>query len=297
MGKASRNKRTGSARERIAAQRAAARRAEIRNRVLLSSGAAVVVIAIVVAFVLVKANAKPAKNVSNGPTGAALSKLVDQVTTVPAATLDKVGAGIITQGPTAQSGQPALTKNGKPEVLYMGAEYCPYCAAERWPMIVALSRFGTFSGLSTTHSASRDVYGNTPTWTFYKSTFTSNYINFTPVEETTNVPNGPTAYVTLQTPTAEQNALFSKYNSSGGIPFLDFGNQYISVSNLTPYGPQYLQGKTWAQIGAALTDTSSPIAQGIDGSANYLTATICKLTHNQPGTACTPVIQGLEAKI
>ena len=61
MGKASRTKRDGSARERIAAQRAAARRTEIRNRVFLASGAVVVVIAIVVAFVLVKANSTPSR--------------------------------------------------------------------------------------------------------------------------------------------------------------------------------------------------------------------------------------------
>ena len=45
---------------------------------------------------------------------------------------------------------PALTADGKPEVLYVGAEYCPFCAAERWPVVVALSRFGTWSGLSAT---------------------------------------------------------------------------------------------------------------------------------------------------
>ena len=79
MGKASRTKRAGTARERIAAQRAAARRAELRNRVFLASGALVVVIGIVVAFVLVKANAKPKPGApSNGPTGAALATVVDK---------------------------------------------------------------------------------------------------------------------------------------------------------------------------------------------------------------------------
>jgi hypothetical protein len=32
-------------------------------------------------------------------------------------------------------------------MLYIGAEYCPYCAAERWPLVMALSKFGTFSNL------------------------------------------------------------------------------------------------------------------------------------------------------
>ena len=47
---------------------------------------------------------------------------------------------------------------GKPEILYIGAEYCPYCATERWPLAVALSRFGTFTGLRGIHSSATDVY-------------------------------------------------------------------------------------------------------------------------------------------
>jgi len=58
-----------------------------------------------------------------------------------------------------------------------------------------------------------------------------------------------------------------------------------------------LQGKTWRQIAAALHDPSSPIAQGADGAANYLTAAICKLTGNQPASACTPAIRSIEAQI
>jgi hypothetical protein len=35
---------------------------------------------------------------------------------------------------------PHLTSSGKPEILYVATEYCPYCAVENWPLIVALSR-------------------------------------------------------------------------------------------------------------------------------------------------------------
>ena len=72
---------------------------------------------------------------------------------------------------------PSLTQGGKPEVLFMGSEYCPYCAAQRWAMVSAVSRFGTFSGLTTTHSSSSDVDANTPTLTFYGSKYTSQYIS------------------------------------------------------------------------------------------------------------------------
>jgi hypothetical protein len=314
MGKASRTKVDVSRREKIAAQRAAARKAERRRRILIASGAIFVVVVIVVVFVVVKANKKPpatAAGASNGPTGAALATLTKQVTTVPVSALNSVGGGNITSGGdlgatsgnflTPISGASALTSNGKPEFLYVGAEYCPYCGAERWPMIIALSRFGTFSGLTTIHSSSTDAYANTPSWTFYGSKYTSKYISFVSVEETRNYRIGNSAstsvnYVTLQTPTAAEQALATKYGT-GYIPFIDIGNAYVEVGNLNPYGPQVLQGKSWSAIAAALSNPSSTIAQGALGSANYLTAAMCKLTGNQPATACTPAIQTLETQL
>jgi thiol-disulfide isomerase/thioredoxin len=220
MGKASRTKVDTSRREKVAAQRAAARRAEQRRRILLASGSVVVVIAIVVAFIVFKANNKPsAGNASNGPTGAALSSVVSTVTSVPASTLDSVAAGAVKAKPQTISGGTPLTANGKPEVLYMGAEYCPYCAAERWAMIVALSRFGTFSGLATVHSAAANGAGqaepfpNTPTFTFANATYTSQYLTFSSVEEQTNIPDSATGgYTQLQKPTAAQQALIAKYD-------------------------------------------------------------------------------------
>jgi hypothetical protein len=297
MGKASRAKRDGTRREKIAAQRARERRAEIRNRVLIASGAVVVVIAIVVSFVVVKLNAKTPAGVSNGPVGTALANVVTDTTSVPASTLDAVGAGSVTSGPTTVSGSP-LTQNGKPEMLYIGAEYCPYCAAQRWAMVVALSRFGTFSGLHTVHSSSTDIPANIPTWTFYKSSYTSKYLSFVPVETLSNIPaNTPAQYTTLQSATAAQQALLNRYDTNGSIPFVDIGNKYVQVGNPAGFGPQTLSGKSWSQIAAALKQPSSPIAQGVDGAANYITAAICKLTNNQPASACTPAVQKLEAKL
>jgi thiol-disulfide isomerase/thioredoxin len=310
MGKASRTKRDGTRQQKIAAQRAAARRAEIRNRVLMVSGVTVVIIAVVLAFVVVKLNSKSgttASGVSNGPTGAALASVVTDTTSVPASTLDKVGAGSgVSALPVTLKGGSPLTSGGKPEVLYMGAEYCPYCAAERWAMVVALSRFGTFSGLSTVHSGnnSGEPYPNTPTWTFLHATYTSKYLVFSHVEMQTNIPtSGGTSYTTLQTPTSAQQALLAKYDAppyvpsadNGAIPFIDLGNEYM-ISGAS-YSPQVLQGKSWSQIATALQDPTSPIAEAVDGTANYLTATICKLTGNQPATACTPVVKQLEAKL
>jgi hypothetical protein len=306
MGKASSAKPGGDRRTRIAAQRAAAQRAQRRNRLLLAGGAIVAVVAVVLAFVLLRGGNSGSPGSAGeppGPTGASLTALVGTVTSVPAAALEQVGSGTVTSTPTSISGAP-LTSGGKPEMLYMGAEYCPYCAAERWSMIVALSRFGTFNGLATTRSAAQDGAGtaepfpNTATWTFANSSYASKYLTFTAVEEFTNIPDKSTGgYTTLMTPTPEQQALLQKYDAAnqGAIPFIDYGNRYMSVG--ASYNPGVLAGLTWSQIAADLHDPSSQVAKGALGAANYITAAICSLTGNQPATACTPAVRALQPKL
>jgi Domain of unknown function (DUF929) len=296
----------GDRRSRIAAQRAADQRGQRRNRLLLAGGAVVVVVAVVLTLVLLQGtggNSGSSASASPGPTGTALAALTGKVTSVPVATSDQVGAGTVTAPPTTIAGA-ALTSGGKPEMLYIGAEYCPYCAAERWGMIVALSRFGTFKGLATIRSAERDGAGNaepypsTPTWTFANASYTSQYLTFTPVEEYTNIPDKTTGgYTPLQTPTAEQQALIQKYDAAnqGAIPFIDYGNKFMSVG--ASYNPAVLSGLSWTQIADDLSTPSSAVAQGVLGTANYATAAICGLTGDQPATACTPAVKALQAKI
>lgn len=301
MGKASRVKRE-SARERIAAQRAAERRREQRNRAFLAGGSILGVVVIVVAFLLIKGlggNSAAATSGSGSPTGTALpASVVKDVSTVPAATLASIGAGTSYAKSVSPVSAPPLTSAGKPEVLYIGAEYCPYCATERWAMAVALSRFGTFSGLHGIHSSGTDVYANTPTLTFYKSSYSSKYLTFSSVEEQT------VSKATLQTPTKAQQALINKYDyppyitqaDAGAIPFIDFGGKYLVHG--AQYDPSLLTGKTWAQVAAALQDKSSSIAQGADGAANVITATICKITNGQPSSVCSaPAIKSLQGQL
>jgi hypothetical protein len=298
MGKAERIRRQ-SAREKIAAQQTAARRAERRRQALMAGGSVIAVIAIVVVFIVIKALGKPAE--ASG--AAALSgSVASEITSVPVSTLNTVGQGdalAFNPKPIVPiTGGKPLTSGGKPEVLYIGAEYCPYCATERWAMTVALSRFGTFSGLHFIHSDPTDIYPNTPTLTYYQSTYTSKYVTFVPVETLT------VSKQALQTPTTAQDALYKQYDSppyvasseKGAIPFVDFGNKYLLGG--TQYNPQVLHGKTWREIANALRDPSTAIAQGADGAANTFTATICKLTNNQPSSVCAmPVIQKIEGKL
>jgi Domain of unknown function (DUF929) len=294
MGKAERN-RERSARERIAAQQAAARRMEMRRRALIAGGSVFVVIAIVVGLVV----AKSLGGNGTAPKAKTISAVETQLTSIPASVYNSVGDGPTGKNavdPLATIKGKALTENGKPEILYMGAEYCPYCAAERWAMTAALSRFGTFSGLHFIHSSSSDVYSNTATLSFYKSTYTSNYVTFTPVEMET------VTDATLQTPTSAQNAILDKYDAppyvssadSGAIPFVDLGNKYLisgaqylpSVLGSLPTSDSSHYGLSWYQIATDLQNPNSSVAQSVLGAANHITAAICQLTHGKPGSVC-----------
>jgi hypothetical protein len=303
MGKTGAADSGGDRRSRIAEQRKAAAARQRRFRLLLAAGAVVVIVAAVLATVLLHGSSSPAPAAAGppGPTGSSLTALTGKVTTVPAATIESVGAGTASAKPSTITGAP-LTSGGKPEVLYIGAEYCPYCAAERWAMIVALSRFGTFGGLATIRSAAANGAGtaepfpNTPTWTFAHATYTSHLLAFTTVEEFTNIPDRSTGgYTQLQDLTSQQQANIKKYDAAnnGAIPFVNFGNKYLSVG--ASYDPGVLSGLSWDQIAADLHTPTSSVAVAVLGAANNLTAAACGITGDQPTAVCTPAVKALRA--
>ena len=287
----------GSARtpaaQRLAAQRAEAARARIaatqrRRRVRLVGIPVAVVVLAIAALIGVKLATGAGSPKSGQKATTAANSVIQGVTSVPAATLDEVGKGTASAVPKAVTA-PALTADGKPRVLYLGAEYCPYCATERWAVVVALSRFGTFTNLGQTASSPSDVYPSTATLTFHGASYTSTTLSFTGREIQSNqVVNGQ--YSTLDTLTAADQALVTKYDaapyftSSGAIPFIDIGGRYL-ISGAS-YDPSVLQGKTHAQIAAALSDPTSAIAKGVDGTANLITAAICKTTGSAPAVVC-----------
>jgi hypothetical protein len=225
---------------------------------------------------------------SDNGTSALPAGVLSDVTSISPQTFAAIGdPSAVSSAVTTGKSTTALTSDGKPEILYVGAEFCPFCAAQRWPLVVALSRFGTFSGLQATHSSTSDIYPDTKTFSFYGSTYTSSVIDFVPVEEQTNQIAGNT-YGALQTPTAAENAVLAKFDVApytsepGSIPFLDVGNKYITVG--ASYTPQALQGLSMQQIAAQLNNKNSVVAVAIDGEANQITAEITALTGVQPNS-------------
>jgi hypothetical protein len=221
------------------------------------------------------------------------AQILSTITSLPPSELDQVGAGSSVNRIKAIKGAALIGPGGRPLVFYYGAEYCPYCAAERWAVIVALSRFGTFTGLRTTSSSSTDIYPNLATFTFHGASYSSQYIEFQSVEASDRNQNP------LEYPTAAQAALISSYDSAGSIPFVDFGNRYaFNGATYTPDAMSALDGLTWQQIATDLQNPSTPQAQAVLGSANLITAAVCKLTADQPASVCSgSAIQAIEGHL
>jgi thiol-disulfide isomerase/thioredoxin len=216
------------------------------------------------------------------------AQVISIITSLPSSEFDTVGQGTANNLVKPISGSTLTGASGRPEVVYIGAEYCPYCAAQRWPLIIALSRFGTFSGLQTTTSSSTDVYPNTITFTFRSATYTSQYIDFHSVETLDRDQNK------LQTPSSTDQQLIARYG--GSIPFLDFGNHYASTGAY--YLPDIISGMSWLALADTLKQPDSAQARAIIGSANLMTAAICKMNGDQPASVCSSAtIQNLEKNL
>jgi uncharacterized protein DUF929 len=239
------------------------------------------------------------------PPAAGNSPLADDtaaaLASVPSSTFEAVGAGSAHKLPTPIRAAPRGGPSGLPLVTYVGAEYCPFCAAERWALVVALSRFGQFSGLQMSQSASDDVYPNTPTLSFVGASYVSPYLDFSSVELQSNQRSG-SAYTALQTPTPDQQQMLRLFDvppyvragSAGAIPFVDLADQYM-ISGAS-YDVGVLRGQTVESIAQSLSDPTTPTARAILGSANTINAALCSATGGGPPEVCgQPGIRALQA--
>ena len=228
------------ARERIAAERAARKRAEARRRILAAIVSVTAVLAVVVALVAVKLTSTPARLVASESQASAV--VVRQVTTVPAAVLTRVSPGqAITPLQTVKTSGPPLTIGGKPAIVFVSEESCPFCAAERWSLAVALSHFGTWSHLGTTTSSATDVYPNTATLSFRAAHYQSTELTLRTTELTDNAGRPLQAQTPLDTRLIDAFDVPPYVNSadqSGAVPFLDIANRYVLAG--AQYNPQVL---------------------------------------------------------
>jgi thiol-disulfide isomerase/thioredoxin len=181
--------------------------------------------------------------------------------------------------PAGAPGDGLPEARGRPVVFYFGALWCPFCATERWPVVVALSRFGTFSHLGSAVSSPTDVYPSTQSWSFHGAGYSSRYVAFAPVEfeGEDEQPLDPLDRQDL--------TVLHRWDPGGRFPFLTIGGRF--TAGLPPWlSPQLLQGRTQRQIADALARPTSQLGAAIDADANYLTAAICAVDGQAPASVC-----------
>ena len=219
--------------------------------------------------------------------------VIAQLSKVPTSVFDSVGvtASRPLVAPTALSHQPPLQSAGKPEVLFVGADYCPFCAAERWPLIVALARFGHFATLHNMQSAQLSVFPGIQTFSFVGTRYSSRYVSFTGVELYSDSIGADGAF-TIATLTPSQAAVMNRYAPGAGpaartstFPFVDVDNQL--VTSTAGFSPALIVGHSQSAIAGSLSPPLDAAGQAIVASANYLTAGICRATGQQPTAVCT----------
>jgi thiol-disulfide isomerase/thioredoxin len=262
---------------------------------MIAIGVAVVVVAVIIAVSLSGGSSKsPTTGKIASGAFSLPANLIAQVEKVP---VDKVVAAAKTLPADASPPQalppknPVYTVDGKPALVFIGAEYCPYCAAERWPLVLALSKFGTFSDLRGTTSSATDTNPSTPTFSFYGSTYTSKYLTFLSDEEATNTETA------LQDPTAAEQALVTKWDTTPYIPAADAGEnpipfvyvagKYVLTGNQFDASP--ISGMQWAAAAPYMTSGSNSTSKAMLAAAGYLVGDLCVLTHDQPAAVCSQV--------
>jgi thiol-disulfide isomerase/thioredoxin len=180
-----------------------------------------------------------------------------------------------------QTGEP-LPDQGKPSVFFMGAEWCPFCASERWALVAATSRFGSWSDLGELRSRpGQGNYPSLPTYDLSKATYSSPYLTLRHKEVAT-VDGEP-----LQQLGAFETELVDDYDKAGSIPFLFAGGPGGRYTVELAYSPSLLEGQSFAALrkGVAV-EAPTPAAEAIDGEADAITALLCRLDGQQPASVC-----------
>ncbi len=254
----------------------------------LLAGLAVV---LVVVAIVVAAVGSSTGTAATGSIGApADPAVVNEITHVPASVFDQVGIeDPNVYAPTVTQGHGPLDVQGKPGIFFFGAEFCPYCASERWSIVVALSRFGTWHGLRNMASSATDVYPSTQTLTFRTATFTSRYVGLE-IDEAYD----RSGHI-RQLPTASENALLAEFNVQG-TPFVDMGNKVLITD--PSFTPADLSGLSRSQIAGGLTDPQRQSTRDIVATANFIDAGVCATDGEQPSSVCnSPPVTAAAAQL
>lgn len=256
-----------------------------------------IVLLLVVVLLVVKvtrgstAPAAPAVSLAPAP-------VVQGVASVPATAFDLVGAPAPAGGsrPQVLHGQPVLRTGSRVEVVLVSSEFCPYCAAEQWAVVTALSRFGHFAKLAATSSSDSEVFPGIPTLSLSSSSsYTSPVVSLSAVEEFGPRPSktAPAGFPRIHALDALQRTLLNRQDrpplaaTPGELPFLDVANQLLMIGPGIDFSPSVLSGLSLGAVASDLHQPTSPVARAVLGAANDISAAVCAADGAKPASVCT----------
>lgn len=165
--------------------------------------------------------------------------------------------------------EPMKRISGKSLIFFMGAGFCPFCAAERWTIVNALSNFGKWEGLVETTSADHDEkYLNIPTISFTHAKFESDHVEFVGRE------TADRNFEPLQELGEKDFEIVDTFNPDQIIPFLLIDGQFMQIGS--GYSPKFLEGMDHAKVRFELANPVSPVGKAIRTEIDIITALVCK---------------------
>lgn len=216
--------------------------------------------------------------------GYALNRAAGDISTAVASSLGPTTADV---PPSTSTGYRTITEplraGRKPQVLMVGTLYCASCAAERWALVKALGRFGTWSNLK----ASTNGAG-IPTFDLVSAGYSSWYISLT-LRDTAGLDGRP-----LQRLSRQQRSLLQQYDPSGAMPLLIVGRYALVGAGVSPTG---LNGRSFKAVqGALMRNRRVGYTAAINARANLITAMLCTQTKERPRVFCgKPVVRRIVA--
>jgi hypothetical protein len=167
-----------------------------------------------------------------------------------------------------------IKSGSKPQVLMVGTQFCEYCAAERWALVKALSRFGTWSGLNESTNGA-----GIPTFDLTKASYSSWYVavDHKDVDSVNDTP--------LQTLNAREKTLFNRYDPSGTTPLLIVGRYALVGQGVAP---DDLMNRRFSVVQSTLVDNKQTgYTRAINAEANLITAMLCAQDGGKPHVFCS----------
>lgn len=250
------------------------------------------ILMLVAALVIVKLTEGTGPSATSSPHPLAPASVVAALARIPAAAFDRAASASVSMPPEVLSGQAPLTAGGVPEVVFVGADFSPYSAAESWALVAALDRFGSFVGLGSTASSDDEVFARTPGFSFVGADYHSSHLVLVAVDRYASMPStlAPAGFPQQASLGPVVADLLRRYDSRSAtdtaLPFVDVGNRLTVAGADFGFSPGLLEGMSMAQVAADLGDATSPVAEEVLAAADELSAAICGSDGQEPPVVC-----------